>query len=158
VRLPEFTIGVACGLWFKRGNHSLRLATPLVLGGTAAALAITAFSPLIPYPVMHTGLYAPAFAAIVCGLALRPRWTRFLESPWLVLLGESSYAFYMFHALILGTFLYMAPLRASLPLRLLGGATASVIVAVLTFRYVEEPARRRLRGRPTMAALTTPGA
>ncbi|MBZ5544495.1 MAG: acyltransferase [Acidobacteriia bacterium] len=158
VRLPEFMIGVACGFWFQRGNHNPRLGTPLVLGGTAAALVTTAFSPLIPYPVMHTGLYAPAFAAIICGLALRPRWSSFLEARWLVLLGEASYCLYMFHTLFLGAFIYMATVLGPLPFRLVAGTATALVVAVLIFRYVEEPARRRLRGRPqkTVAAVVSP--
>jgi peptidoglycan/LPS O-acetylase OafA/YrhL len=152
MRLPEFVMGLACGCWFRRGDHDPRRATPLVLGGTATALALTALSPVIPYPVMHTGLYAPAFAAIICGLALRPRWTSFLESPWLVLLGESSYCLYLFHALIIGTFLFLGFTRGPIALWLVGGVVTAVLVGVLLFRYVEEPARKRLRGKPRTTA------
>jgi len=150
VRLPEFIVGMACGYWFLRGEHNAKLATPLALGGTAVALITTAFSHLIPYPVMHTGLYAPAFAAIICGLALRPRWTSFLESRWLLLLGDSSYCLYLLHAMVLGMFLLPNPQHITTPTlgRWLGAAATATLVGVLAFRFVEEPARNWLRGKP----------
>jgi peptidoglycan/LPS O-acetylase OafA/YrhL len=168
VRLPEFVVGMACGYWLVREDPNPKLATPLVLGGTAVALVTTAFSHLIPYPVMHTGLYAPAFAAIICGLALRPRWTSFLEFRWLLLLGESSYAFYLLHVMALGMFLFpitpQSPtprdLNSFVPLatpgRLIGAAVTTTVVAVLVFRFVEEPARKWLRGKPRPHAAPTP--
>jgi peptidoglycan/LPS O-acetylase OafA/YrhL len=155
-RLPEFLIGMACGFWFRRREHGRKLATPLVLGGTAAALALTAASPIIPYVVMHTGLYAPAFAAIIGGLALAPRWAAFLESRWLVLLGESSYCLYLFHVLFIGMFVFLGYRRGSLALCLTLGIVTAVLVAVLLFRYVEEPARRRLRATRLRTAPLAP--
>jgi peptidoglycan/LPS O-acetylase OafA/YrhL len=164
VRLPEFMMGLACGYWFLRGGHNPKLATPLVLSGTAVALLTTAFSDHIAYPILHTGLFAPAFAAIICGLALRPRWTSFLESKLLVLLGESSYSLYLLHAMILGMFLFpnppqsptssdmLNPTRAATPGRLVGAALTATVVAVLVFRFVEEPARKWLRGKPRSTA------
>jgi len=164
VRLPEFVVGLACGYWFLRGEHNPKLATPLVLSGTAVALAVTAFSHQIPYPVLHTGLFAPAFAAIICGLALRPRCTSFLECKWLVLLGESSYCLYLLHAMILGMFLFpnppqsptpgneIIPTPTATPGRLIGAVITSLIVAVLVYRFIEDPARKWLRGKPRAQA------
>jgi len=155
MRLPEFIIGVACGLWFRRGGVSPKLATRMVLAGTAATLLLAAFSQYIPYPVLHTGLFAPAFGAIIYGLALRPRWASFLEWRWLVLFGESSYCFYLLHAMIVGMVLYAGLQAMSKPtlLRWIGGAMTAMIVGLLAYRFVEEPARRWLRGKPR-AALT----
>jgi hypothetical protein len=56
----------------------------LVLLGVA--LGTLMFSASISYPVMATGFTAPAFAAIIVGLALRPSWIAWLERPWPVLL------------------------------------------------------------------------
>jgi len=159
VRLPEFIVGLACGYWYLRGEPNPQWATPLVLGGTAVALVITAFSHQIAYPVLHTGLYAPAFAAVICGLALRPRWTSLLESRWLLLLGQSSYALYLLHAMFVGMILYWGvaapttdrfeppPIVPSLARAVVAGVTAT-LVAVLVFKFIEEPARKWLRGKP----------
>jgi len=154
VRLPEFMSGVACGCWFLRGKHNPKLAARLVLTGTALALLITAFSRWIAYPILHTGLYAPAFAAIICGLALRLPAVAFLESRWPRLLGESSYCLYLFHPMIVGMVLYGTQGRPSYSLlRAVGAVLAATLVGVFLFRYVEEPARQRLRGKPPASAL-----
>ena len=154
MRLPEFMAGAACGCWFLRGNHNPQLAARLVLSGTSLALLITAFSPWIAYPILHTGLYAPAFAAIICGLALRLPAVAFLESRWLRLLGESSYCLYLFHPLIISMVLYGTHGRPSYSLvRVVGAVLAATLVGVLLFRYVEEPARTWLRGKPPASAL-----
>ncbi|HMD96878.1 MAG TPA: acyltransferase [Terriglobia bacterium] len=160
MRLPEFMAGMACGYWFVRGGRHPKLATPLVLGGTAVALLTTALSRYIPYPVMHTGLFAPAFAAIIYGLALRPRWTSFLEGRWLALLGGSSYCFYLLHVVVLGMFFFSDPQHAaSLSVgRWFCAAATATLVGVLVFRFVEEPARKRLRGRPAPSPLAVSAA
>jgi len=144
---------VACGCWFLRGNHNPKLAARLVLAGTSLALLITAFSRWIAYPILHTGLCAPAFAAIICGLALRPPAVAFLESRWLRLLGESSYCLYLFHPMVIGMVLYGTGRPSYSVMRVVGTVLAATSVGVLLFRYVEEPARKRLRGKPPASAL-----
>jgi peptidoglycan/LPS O-acetylase OafA/YrhL len=155
-RLPEFVVGMACGLLFVRGLLAPGSASSLVGGGAAATLAVIVASPWIPYPIMHTGLLTPAFAALICGVALRPRWLAPFEKKWATMLGESSYALYLFHSLILGMFLF-AGARDGVPPeptlgRTLAGAAAAVLFARLIYRFVEEPAQRRLRGRRTETA------
>ena len=75
-RLPEFLLGMACGFLFLRSRRESKLALPLVLSGIAAFLVVVYFSAVIPYPILHTALLAPAFAAIVYGFAVRPNWAR----------------------------------------------------------------------------------
>jgi len=79
-RLPEFLLGMACGAMFLKSRkdakpgHSAKLALPLVLAGLVIAATVAHFSARIPYTVLHTSLLAPAFAAIIFGFALQPRW------------------------------------------------------------------------------------
>jgi len=42
------------------------------------------------------------------------------------------------------------------PGRLIGAAVTTTVVAVLVFRFVEEPARKWLRGKPRPHAAPTP--
>src|SRR6516225_9168215 len=79
VRLPEFLIGMACGFYFLRARASSKLGIPLVGGG----------------------LLAPAFAAIIYGLA-QPRSLMVLNLRPMVLLGDASYSFYLLHSFLIG--------------------------------------------------------
>jgi peptidoglycan/LPS O-acetylase OafA/YrhL len=153
IRLPEFLLGMACGIWFRSHEDRKHLATPLALGGVVAMGVILAGSHAIPYAVLHTGLLAPAFAALVLGLALQPRWSAVLEWRGLVLLGESSYALYLVHSFIVGMWLFAGtPPGTPTPVRAVGGVLTSLVVALSAYRFIEEPARRWLRGGPAPVA------
>jgi peptidoglycan/LPS O-acetylase OafA/YrhL len=157
LRLPEFLFGLACGIWFVREQHTAKWATLLTLLGVGGVLGPIAASSAIPHPILATGLMAPAYAAVICGLALRPRWIAALERPLLVLLGEASYALYLLHGLVLIVAMFIIqpnPNGPVSPVRALMATCAAVLVSVLVFRFVDAPLRRRLRGqRPTKAAL-----
>ena len=80
IRLPEFLIGMACGFHFLRARANPRLAFTLVSSGLLALVLAIYFCPRIRYPVLHTSLLAPAFAAIIYGFALQPRSPAFLSA------------------------------------------------------------------------------
>jgi peptidoglycan/LPS O-acetylase OafA/YrhL len=107
------------------------------------------FSGSIPYPVMHTALLAPAFAAIVYGFALRPRWGTFMDNRVLVLAGDASYSLYLLHSMIIG--MYFHNMKGQLRFQSLPGVLIFVLLAVgisaLVYRFIEEPARRKLNPR-----------
>src|SRR5712672_2496677 len=89
-RLPEYLLRIACGFLFLRSRRESKFATPVVFSGIVAFAVVVAFSTAIPYPILHTALLSPAFAAIIYGLALRPSWGAFLENRLLVLYGDAS--------------------------------------------------------------------
>ena len=151
VRLPEFIAGMACGLWFLRIGHESRRATALIAGGSALLLAILVLGRHIPYPILHTGLAAPAFAAIICGFALRPSWSDFLDRKFFRLLGESSFSLFMLHGIVVYIPLFAGGDSAThtMPtptaLRCLIGVTLGIALGLAVFRWVEEPLRKKLR-------------
>jgi len=149
VRLPEFLVGVTCGLWFLRGGHASARATHLVVGGSALLAGILAVSSRIPYPILHTGLGAPAFAAIVCGFALRPSWSDFLDMKFFRVLGESSYSLFMLHGIPVGAAIFASATPGVVPaptiLRSVLGASIAIGLGLVVYRYVEEPLRKKLR-------------
>jgi peptidoglycan/LPS O-acetylase OafA/YrhL len=150
VRLPEFLAGMACGLWFLKGGHA-SLRSPGFLGaGAALLLLLLACSRFIPYPLMHTGLAAPAFALIILGLALRPAWAAFSGSRFLTLLGESSYSLFLLHCIVAGSVFLAGTRPGQIPAppgpgKLVFAMLLSVIIGVVVFRWVEEPLRKRIR-------------
>jgi peptidoglycan/LPS O-acetylase OafA/YrhL len=149
MRLPEFMIGMACGVLYVRGAFNRRWAMPMVIAGLTGFAAVAIGSPHIPYPMLHDALLAPAFAALIIGLALRPRWTAFMEFGPLVLLGNASYSLYLLHSFFLGMF--FMPKGEPKPYGPIGMAIGMLIpflVAILAYRYIEEPLRRKLRPKP----------
>jgi len=149
MRLPEFLIGMACGVLYLRGAFNRRWATPMILFGVAAFFAVGFASPHIPYPLLHDALLAPAFASLIIGLALRPAWTKFMEFGPLVLLGNASYSLYLLHGFFLGMyFMPKGEIAAYGFVGMLIGLVFPIAMAILVYRFIEEPLRRKLRPKP----------
>lgn len=146
-RLPEFVMGACCGFLFLRTSVPRKWATPLLAAGTLAFVVVVMFSSRIPYPLLHNGVLAPAFAAIIYGIALRPGWARFMELPPLILLGDASYSLYLLHPFVL--FAYFGPdgIRHPGALGRIVGFTLPIAASILVYLGVEQPARRKLRGK-----------
>jgi peptidoglycan/LPS O-acetylase OafA/YrhL len=148
-RLPEFLLGMACGFLFLRSRRESKLALPLVLSGIAALIVVVYFSAAIPYVILHTALLAPAFAAIVYGFALRPNWGTILENRLLVLCGDASYSLYLLHSMIVGIYFHdtTGRVRNQGPIGVLVFVLLAVTISALVYRFIEEPARRKLNPR-----------
>jgi peptidoglycan/LPS O-acetylase OafA/YrhL len=172
-RLPEFLLGMACGAIFLKsrkdaapGNvkpaRGANLALPLVFAGLVIAATVAHYSARIPYPVLHTSLLAPAFAAIIYGFALRPSWAAPLAWKPLVFLGDASYSLYLLHSFFLGPFFYtqMGAPRHRGPGWYFLYFVIVLGVSGLVYRFIEEPSRRKLRGKqlPTLPAVDQPPA
>jgi peptidoglycan/LPS O-acetylase OafA/YrhL len=141
-------MGMAAGLLFLRGERNRKMAWPLVLAGLSAIAAVAALSPWLPYLVIHTALLAPAFAAIVYGVALRPAGVEVLEHKVMEALGEASYPFYLLHSMVISMFFKNWETGINRHQTLLGLATwllIAVTIAVLVDRFIERPLRRLLR-------------
>jgi peptidoglycan/LPS O-acetylase OafA/YrhL len=152
-RLAEFLLGMCVArAYLDEPALRTRRAAMLLTGGSLAALAgLLAFADEIPYVLLHNGLLAPAFAALVLGLATTTPISKPLQHRWLVTLGEASYALYILHV----------------PLFMGAGAMARKVVedgdkngwftlvfilfaiatSVVAYRFIEVPARRYLLRR-----------
>ena len=156
VRLPEFLLGMCCGLWFLNGVISRRWATPLFVAGTLATAVAISLRHWIPYPVLHNGLLAPAFAAIIYALALKPDWSLVLNRRVFQTLGEASYSFYLTHSLVIAVF--FQPTGRLEPRSLLAHLICfalATLLATAIYKWIEEPARRRWRSGRLRPSLTS---
>ncbi|MBI5609210.1 MAG: acyltransferase [Deltaproteobacteria bacterium] len=148
-RLPEFAIGiVAARLFALQPAVTAWAADGLVAAGAAVSLGVTALWPGLPRDLLHNTLFAPAFAALILGLAWRGRLARALELPWLVRLGEASFALYIVQEPVMN-FWYLAidepHHRAHPPWVIAGQVLAVLLVSLLAWRWVETPAQRLIR-------------
>jgi peptidoglycan/LPS O-acetylase OafA/YrhL len=96
--------------------------------------------------MISAGFLSPAFAAIIYGLAMRPGWSRFLETRVLVLLGDASYSLYLLHSTVISR---VAGQMSSTPWAFRAGVAflAAVAVSLASYYIVEEPCRKLLRPR-----------
>ena len=93
LRLPEFCIGVVLAVLYRlipAGSRLWKRGAYFYIPAIAVILLVLLNGDRIPFPVMHNGLLAPAYAAMIFGLALeggvwlafspRRRWC-FLAAP-----------------------------------------------------------------------------
>jgi peptidoglycan/LPS O-acetylase OafA/YrhL len=161
VRLPEFLLGMACGFLFIRSERNPKLALPLMTAGVLGVVATVVASRFVPYLVVHTAMSGPAFAAVVYGIALEPKWASWLNNRLLVLFGDASYSFYLLHSTVLGFFFYnwkTGQVRFNGPVGIVIWTIIMLTIASLVYRFIEEPARRKLRPRRETRVLAKPAA
>jgi peptidoglycan/LPS O-acetylase OafA/YrhL len=148
VRLPEFLMGMACGYLFLRSERNPKHGLPLVGLGLLGVAATTLASRFVPYLVVHTAMSGPAFAAVVYGIALEPKWVGWLNNRVLVLFGNASYSFYLLHSLTVFPFFHDMRTMQVRNQGFVGiGLWLVMMLAIssLVYRFIEEPARRKLR-------------
>jgi peptidoglycan/LPS O-acetylase OafA/YrhL len=150
-RLPEFLLGVLLGLVFVRERASAtsqRSGAVMALAGAALLVAGFSQGSVIPYPLMHNALLAPASALLVYGLARGGGpLGQLLARPWLVHLGGASYALYLLQYPVSELVHWMERfVDLSSPTRFLAVLLALLVPAsVAVHRWVETPWRTRVR-------------
>ena len=140
--LFEFLLGIAMALYFLRGGREW-VATgnrrALLLGGALLPLAgLAYFRPVDPAYL----LMSPFFAILILALAVSPSRRRSVIA-WkpFILLGEASFALYMIHVPLLNLYSIAKP-PAVVGWILL---VATVGASILVFKWIETPARYRVR-------------
>ena len=150
-RLPEFLLGVLLGLVFVRERSEAgprRSGAVMALAGAALLVAGFSQGSVIPYPLMHNALLAPASALLVYGLARGGGpLGQLLARPWLVHLGGASYALYLLQYPVSEGVHWMERfVDLSSPTRFLAVLLAFLVPAsVAVHRWVETPWRTRVR-------------
>ncbi|AGW90023.1 MULTISPECIES: acyltransferase family protein [Cupriavidus] len=154
--LFEFVLGVCAAQWHARMPlaAAARHRFGIVLTGVSVAiLAALAFSSPGRWPAFY--LQAPAFGALILGLALLQRPVLgLLHRRWLVVLGEASFSLYLLHV-PLGRLAWLAGWPRAYGWLALAAAVA---LSVLVFRAYEDPMRSWLRRRLAPAVPAPAGA
>jgi peptidoglycan/LPS O-acetylase OafA/YrhL len=172
-RVWEFLAGVALGVGFLRSPEGFlgvlsrdRRAREAALAATVAVLILLAtglgsirLSGAWLAQINLYWLYTPLFVLLIGLLAAGPTTVgRLLAARSTVGLGEASYGLYLLHYAALWLLLLARGAEAftvapgGIPAQPLDSATlatlaGSVVASLLSYRFVESPARRWLRGR-----------
>ncbi len=164
-RLFEFFIGMTMGLAYTRCLFAERLGRA---PNVAALFAMTLISAMILSPLVFKavpaittlsfllyGTISAAFIFIVANLNRLNVSMPLLTSPLVVIGGEISFSFYLFHNLLLRYLKAAAPLVFGVPLThwsrpvQIGAALAVFIITVflswIVFRFIETPGRKKIR-------------
>ena len=99
--VPQFLAGMSVGWLYLRFKPSQRTGAWLAAAGALLFTGALFFSNHLPYLPLHNGLLIPVYALLLLGLCQSNWLTRALSGSWLVLLGEASFAFYLFHILVI---------------------------------------------------------
>jgi len=171
LRYSEFMAGCIAGQYFLRragvqqgspaDDRRARLRRNGVLALCLLAICARVWSPDYTGPSqwlwlldvsLKYAIFIVPFTAVILAVASGPTClSGLLERPWLILLGEASYALYIIHWSVT-TFLRMGYLGSfSTPAVHLVFLLVTVGASVLVYRYVEVPWRARLRGDQPVA-------
>ncbi len=143
VRVWEFAAGALLFYATRKMTHpDNKLSILLALSGALLFFApMWIIDPSVPYPGPWT--IAPVtgtMLVILAGFNSRNGVTRGLSSKPLVFVGDRSYSWYLWHW---PAIVFAAIVFPSVPAILLIGATVSIIPALMSFKYIENPIRLR---------------
>jgi peptidoglycan/LPS O-acetylase OafA/YrhL len=146
-RLWELSVGATVALcmpWFSRMPMAMRpYIALLAIGGMVLAAAITPSGQGFPAPWAALAVLS---AAAFIAFPWQPARARLhpLDNPVLGYIGDISYSLYLWHfpALILITELSRGLPGDKTPIPALEAIALSLVLAALSFRFVEEPIRR----------------
>jgi peptidoglycan/LPS O-acetylase OafA/YrhL len=164
-RLPDFVLGMSLGflLIHTRGGDYTRTGVLLQAIGGVAVMGLL-FVPGLPFTIWSLdAANTIPFALLMLGLVWAPQsvLARFLSSPPMMLLGESAYAFYLWHQTIVRIVDSGGTSTTAWAVTWLIGFLITTLVAVGSHLLVELPARtwlrRRLAGQgPPTTVTSTP--
>ncbi|MBL8102584.1 MAG: acyltransferase [Anaerolineales bacterium] len=153
--LNSFLLGAAGGIWYvsnapqlKVNQSANRFLLLLSLGVILLLLSLRELTTSFPTSFsLDNGLLAPFFLIIVLSLAFdTTRLAQGLSHPWLVLLGDASYALYILHIPFRWMMeKYLARFAIPYETMYLAYIPVSIAICILVFKYIEVPARDWLR-------------
>lgn len=146
-RLWELSVGATVALcmpWFSRLPSVFRpVVSALGLAGMIAAATITPSGPGFPAPWAAVAVLS---TAVFIAIPWQPKvaWLNPLANPVLGYIGDISYSLYLWHfpALIFVVELARGTPSYATPIPALESIALSVLLAAISYRFIEEPVRR----------------
>lgn len=153
IRLTDFVVGMCSFFWYKRlqaltskmTNRVVLSAVfevaPLLLALLAAVSAVTMGTKVW---FRFSSWYVPASVCVIVGFAQNgPLARTVFSNKWLVLLGEMSFAFYLFHFMILSA--VTTRMRGNVYALVSLSFVATSVASYLALRFFENPVRKKIR-------------
>lgn len=152
--IGAYLTGVRTGRWpLARPLATAAGRTRVTLGAALLALPVIALPEhLLEVPRWYLA-YTPTFAVMILALGSGVTlFSRVLDHPWVVRLGQASFSLYILHwaGVLALQFAQMAGVTVTRPMAW-AGILLSVLVSVLAWRKIEEPLNRVIRKAPQRA-------
>lgn len=143
-RLIDFLVGVLLALALRSLTLPGSRATSIEAVALVLAFLGIALTPLVPNSLRAAAFLMPVWAAVVVVFAFQQgAISRVLSSDRLVRLGEASFAFYVLHFAVIEITKHLPGISDLLRFGI--ALAVSLALALLVYRFLEEPARRGLR-------------
>jgi peptidoglycan/LPS O-acetylase OafA/YrhL len=142
-RFPEFLVGVAIAVGWRRGAFS-QIASSLGRVVVFCALAFAGMTiiwvglPRANLSLINVTAVPLVATAILYSAERRPKW---LETDFTVYLGEISYGFYIYQFIFFAYLLPPLAQRVTAPISLVFGLSFTIGLASLSYRFLERPMR-----------------
>lgn len=153
-RITDFILGIIICRAFLAKPVTLKASVCSTMEvGSLLFLALTVYvssNHLSNTNYAYDVLFIPCMASIVIAFAFNGGIiSRILANKYLILLGEASFSFYMFHWMIVSKMIeIMQPDKGSVTSILIYTASSlavAIVVSVLSFKFIEMPANRAIR-------------
>jgi peptidoglycan/LPS O-acetylase OafA/YrhL len=151
---------LGCALAIAMNGRAFRLPPWLGLTSCLLLIAVTFWPLTLPGGIFQNGysptalLTVPAIVATTDGASAA---TRALSWRPMIWVGRRSYGIYLWHFPILALAINQAPQAIPAPARIVGGIVAMVVIAALSYRFVELPfLRLKNRYSPGLRLRTSP--
>ncbi|WP_024560948.1 acyltransferase family protein [Franconibacter pulveris 601] len=163
-RITDFMLGIIiCRAFLAKPVTPKIVVCSAMEIGSLLFLALTIYvatNHVANMNVKYDLLYIPCMASIVIAFAFNGGIiSRILANRYLILLGEASFSFYMFHWMIVSKLIEIMHPGKDNPIEvliyILSCLVLAIVVSVLSFKLVEMPANRLLRS--AWAAFKTRG-
>lgn len=152
-RISEFLLGIVAAQCYLTVRAIPPHVAEAAVWTAALALVMITFFVYVagtPFNTVATSCYSGLFALLIFLVTNRSTsLSRLLSKPCMVRGGESSYSLYLLHFWVLGIAFPLVAKHGSLPARvilLVIGAAISLVLARVSYRFVERPATRVVRG------------
>lgn len=152
MRMADFLAGIAIGTWLVRYG-GLRRRTAWAAQGAGVAMVVAAIWLAVALDMQRElrfgVLFIPPFAVLVAGLTVPggPIGALLATRP-LQFAGKRAFAVAMLHTPLLGLGWHAGYVRLDRPPSTAGVLATAVVLALAVHRWIEVPARSRLREAP----------
>jgi peptidoglycan/LPS O-acetylase OafA/YrhL len=132
--------------FLKKSPSASRFGTAIEVGSVVAVVTAIGVMPQVPQSLRYAIFLMPFWGIVILTFARQQGvLSRALSHPWMIRLGEASFAFYMIHYVVLSAETRMVG-WSNVAISLAIGLAITIAMSFALFHWIETPLRRLIRG------------